>query len=261
MTKRPFFLITGDDSIRAPGIILLKRIVESFADFAIIATKDQKSAQGSGLSVAGSTWGTEIVDGCEAIWVDGTPSDAIYLAFERLERKPDLILSGVNLGFNNSNAIHRSGTIAAVVTAAQSRATPGIAFSLNSPDSVLFKNHEQNAAFNLQLLEYPGVLIRNIIEKALAYTFQPGSFWNVNFPTEPVNQLYVVPTGPGDYWKNHQIITDGSFEYVLSHKATESLPDCDTKFNNKSKATITPCRLTFTIESELEPLEQLFSNI
>ena len=261
MQTRPFFLITGDDSVHAPGIILLKRIVEPFADCAIVATKEQQSAKGSGLTFPGSSWGAEIVDGCEAIWIDGTPSDAVYFAFDYLKQKPDFVLSGVNLGVNIGDAMHRSGTVSAVVTAAQSRNTPGIAFSLVSAATSWYQDHGKDTVFNEQLLSYPGKLIRTIIEKALTYDFPANSFWNVNFPAEPTSELHVVPTGPGNHWNNNQTIAEDRFTYIYDHQTPETLINCDIKLIHQGKATITPCRVSFTLESELVPLKQVFANL
>ena len=69
--QKPFILITGDDSVRGEGIILVKRIVEKFADYQLIATKDQQSAVSGKLNFRGGIWGKEDVDGHEAVWVDG----------------------------------------------------------------------------------------------------------------------------------------------------------------------------------------------
>ena len=83
MKNKPFILITGDDSVRAEGSILVKRVVEKFADYRIIATKEQQSAVGAKINLKnGGEWGTEQVDGVEAIWVDGTPGDSVYFAFD-----------------------------------------------------------------------------------------------------------------------------------------------------------------------------------
>ena len=115
--SRPFVLVTGDDSVRAEGIILVKRIIEKFADFKIIATKEQQSAVGGKMNFRGGSWGKEIVDGVETIWVDGSPVDSVKFAFSYLDRKPDMVISGMNTGENVDNSTMASGTFNAALQA------------------------------------------------------------------------------------------------------------------------------------------------
>lgn len=252
---KPFFLLTGDDSVRAEGIILMKRVVEKFADFKIVATKDQQSAMGGRINRTG-TWGTEIVDGAEAIWVDGSPSDAVYFAFEYLDRKPDMVLSGVNIGENVSYAIHRSGTVAAAMTACQARQTPAIAFSLVVDSDVWHKDHD--GSFRKELKKYPGKLLGEIIKKAQTYDFPANTFWNVNFPPKPTKDIRIVETGEGDYWLNHQKIDADTFAYINQKQTKNWKPTTDVGALYQGSATISPCRVRYTDDSQMDDLKKLF---
>ncbi|MBP7768322.1 hypothetical protein KA082_00610 [Candidatus Woesebacteria bacterium] len=254
--KRPFILLTGDDSVRAEGLIIVKRIVEKFADFAIVATKEQQSAVGSKITFPGGSWGTEIVDGVEATWVDGTPSDAVYFAFDYLQRKPDLVLSGMNIGANMGNIIHRSGTVSALVTAAQSRQTPGVAFSLFAEHADWFKNHD--GSFDEKHLIYPGNLIEKITKMALEHTFAPETFWNVNFPDKQTDKIVVAPLGTCKYWHNHQHIDyqKRTFVYADGHETVQSGPT-DVEQLIAGHCTITPCHVEYTDHAKLQELAEI----
>lgn len=259
MQKRPFILLTGDDSIRAEGIILVKRVVEKFADCKIIGTRYQQSAVGSKITVSDlCSWGTETVDGSEAIWVEGTPSDAVYFAYDYLELKPDLVISGINMGVNVSNQIHRSGTVAAAITATQSRYTKSLALSMETPSEDWFRDHD--GSFTEKLLEYPGKVLEKIITKAMETEFSKDVFWNVNFPAKATEEIAVVPTGPGDYWEN-RIIIDRQ-EYTLTYNKIDppmiTTINTDTHQVNEGKITITPCRVDYTDYTELATLQKLF---
>jgi 5'-nucleotidase len=259
MQKRPFILLTGDDSIRAEGLILVKRVVEQFADFKIVGTKQQQSAVGAKITVSTHcAWGTEIVDGTEALWVEGTPSDAVFFAYDYLDRTPDLVVSGVNLGINVSNQIHRSGTVAAAVTAAQTRQTKAIAFSMQTPDHDWFREHD--GSFNEKLIAYPGNMVEFFIKKALDAVFPPEVFWNVNFPATPTQEVAVVPTGPGDYWENRTVINRE--KYTLSYNEIDppiiSAHDTDSHQIAEGKITLTPCKVNYTDHTELATLQKLF---
>lgn len=258
MTKK-FILITGDDSVRAEGIILLKRVVEKFADFQIVATKNQQSAVGAAIDLHGGEWGKEIVDGHEAIWVDGYPSDATYFAFDYLKRKPDLVISGVNHGENIENSsVIRSGTLACAVTASASRYVPSVAFSMRISSKDWRKEH--NGTIRENLIDYPGKLIEKIIKKALDYNFEKGTFWNVNFPERITEEIKIVRTNEDGTYQNHQNIENNRFEYKLDAVHENWPEDTDAGALSSGFVTITPCKVEYTDYSQLDSLKKIFNN-
>jgi 5'-nucleotidase len=253
--SKPFFLLTGDDSVRGEGLIVLKRVVEKFADFQIVATRDQQTAVGAAIQLRGGTWGTEVVDGTEVIWVDGYPTDAVYFYFDHFRRKPDLVLSGINHGENIEDPmLPHSGTIAAVLTATMYRDTPSIAFSRRIVTRDYLKEHDGN--HDAKLLDYPGKLVERIIKKALEIGIPAGTFWNVNFPHEPTDTVKVVKTGAGHTYDNHQTIGEETYSYSMGGGNYTGWPeDTDAGGLERGYATLTPCRLRFTDEEELARLE------
>ncbi len=252
--QKPFFLLTGDDSVRAEGIILVKRLVQDWADFQIVATREQMSGAGSRCSFPGGTYGTELVDGHTAIWVSGTPADAVYFATQYLERPIDMVISGMNLGQNVTNEMHRSGTVGAALTAAQCRNLKALAVSIQVPEDKFFMQH--NGAFDESLLSYPGKLLLQIIKQAHAYPMPHQTFWNVNFPAKPSTQIKVVPTSNSHYWINDMTIKEGSYAYkdtIGNHLQ----PGEDIHELLQGNVTITPCKVEYTDESQLSALEEL----
>ncbi|MBD3363378.1 hypothetical protein GF362_06700 [Candidatus Dojkabacteria bacterium] len=254
MTK-PFLLLTGDDSVRAEGLILIKRIVEKFADFQIIATKEQHSACGAKLSLKGGEWGKEVVDGVEVIWLDGTPADSVFFAFDYLEKSPDLVISGLNFGENVSNGMCSSGTIGAAIAAAESRQTPCIAFSMVCSSKHWLKDHD--GSFDSSLLEYPGEIIEKIIKRALELGIPERIFWNVNFPSQKTSKIEIVRTAEDGYWPNYQDIDDKSFKYrpVVERKGWARGTDSGELVKNS--ITVTPCKVEFTHRKELQRLKNI----
>ncbi len=253
---RPFILLTGDDSVRAEGLILVKRVVEPFADFAMVATKTQQSAVGGKITFGRPiSWGTEIVDGTTAYWVDGTPSDAVYFGFNKLNRKPDLVISGVNIGRNTTSNIHRSGTVAAAITTVQGFLIPAIATSIVT-DGRWF--HEHDGSFDEKLLAYPGRILGEIIKKALSAKFEPYTFWNINFPELATDQIRVVKTAQQAYWKNDIVITEDNFSFIDS-KFNDRPPNTDTTALEDGKISISACKLDYTDYDGLPKLKRLFS--
>src|SRR4051812_4533286 len=101
---RPFLLITNDDGIHAPGIKHLWQAVHPFADVAIVAPQSEKSGCGLGI-----TW-TKPLHIHPVSWelntpawtLNGTPADCVKMGLAvLLDKRPDMIISGVNRGSNS----------------------------------------------------------------------------------------------------------------------------------------------------------------
>lgn len=252
--NRPFFLLTGDDSVRAEGIILVKRLVQDWADFQIVATQEQMSGAGSRASFPGGKYGTELVDGHQAIWVSGTPADAVYFASQYLERPIDLVISGLNMGQNITNEMHRSGTVGAAVTGAQCRGLKAIAVSSMVPDDKFFMQH--TGILDDRLLEYPGQLLLKMIKAAVSQSFPPQTFWNINFPAQPTETIKVVPVSQSQYWVNDLSIKEGV--YAFRDTRGENLrPGEDAYEVVNGAVTVTPCKVEYTDFSQMETLAEI----
>lgn len=258
MSNRPFFLLTGDDSVRAEGIILVKRLIQDWADFQIIATNKQMSGVGSGMSMPGGTYGTEQVDGHEAIWVSGKPTDAVYFATQYITRPIDMVISGMNLGQNITNEMHRSGTVGAAVTAAQCRDLKAIAISSEVPSDKFFMQH--TGTLNESLLEYPGKMLLKLIQLAHQHPFPPQTFWNINVPVKPTTEIAVVPASNNHYWVNDLSITHGAYAY-LDTFGEELQPGEDSYELGQGKITITPCKVEYTDFSQLDRVKELVATL
>lgn len=175
MQKRPFLLITNDDGIHAPGIRHLWEAVHEFADLAIVAPQHEKS--GSGMSI---TWTRplvvqEIAWECPAWSVTGTPADCVKIALSvLLDKKPDMIISGINRGSNAGRTVLYSGTMGGVIEGSL-KDIPGIAFSfsdLEPPPLSVTKKY-----------------IAPLIEHFLKHPLSKGSVLNVNFPHNSKNEI------------------------------------------------------------------------
>lgn len=173
--KKPFLLITNDDGVHAPGIRHLWESVAQFADVAIVAPQYEKS--GSGLSI---TWTKPLViheinwPGQIPVWsVNGTPADCVKMGLSvLLDRRPDMVISGVNRGSNAGRTVLYSGTIGGVIEGIL-KGIPGIAFSFCDFDVPPLSATEK----------YIVPLIRHFLEHPLPV----GSLLNVNFPENCAN--------------------------------------------------------------------------
>lgn len=107
-------LITNDDGINAPGLKVIEDIARTLSDDVWVFAPDGNcSGYGRSLTLGKDLKVTE--HGHQRLSCDGTPTDCMILAINHFmkDHKPDLVLSGVNLGMNIADDITCSGTIGA----------------------------------------------------------------------------------------------------------------------------------------------------
>lgn len=172
MNNKPKILVTNDDGIHASGIRSLWEGIKDHADVIVVAPSSEKSA--SGLS-ATLTKPLKIhtmhpwEEGAQIYSVNGTPADCVKLTLGILlkDSPPDLILSGINRGYNAGSNVLNSGTIGAVMEGVL-RGIPGIAFSSG--------NFTRTDCKDLEKYIHP------IVEHLIKNPIRKGSLFNVNFP-------------------------------------------------------------------------------
>lgn len=111
-------LLTNDDGIRAPGLVVLEQIARQFSDdIWICAPDEEQSGMGHALTL---TKPVRLRQHDERRFsVTGTPTDAVTLGLRKvMDGPPDLILSGVNRGANLADDITYSGTVSAAIEGA-----------------------------------------------------------------------------------------------------------------------------------------------
>jgi 5'-nucleotidase len=136
-------LVSNDDGIFSPGILELAKAMCEIADEVLIVAPDvEQSAVGHGITVRRPLRYKEtrldLPSNARAYRVDGTPADCVVLG-ALSEAKPDLVVSGINLGSNLGYDVTHSGTVAAAIEG-MTLGIPSVAFSL--------RGSEQNGAFD-----------------------------------------------------------------------------------------------------------------
>jgi 5'-nucleotidase len=106
-------LVSNDDGIYSPGIAALAEVATVFGEVRVVAPDVERSSSGHAITASAplSYRATSIRD-LTAFRVNGTPADAVALGVH-MWGGVDLVLSGLNLGFNLGNSIWHSGTVAA----------------------------------------------------------------------------------------------------------------------------------------------------
>src|SRR4030095_7901893 len=110
-------LVTNDDGVRSEGIHALSRALERLGEVTIVAPHLEASAIGHALTLR-RPLRFERVDS-RVYEVDGTPTDCVNIAIAKiLDGRPDLIVSGINRGYNLGDDVTYSGTVAGAMEGA-----------------------------------------------------------------------------------------------------------------------------------------------
>jgi len=126
-------VVTNDDGYRSDGLIALAESLKRIGDVTVVAPIEEASAIGHALTLRHPLRLERITDRIFA--VDGTPTDCVNVAVTQvLKTLPDLIVSGINKGWNLGDDVTYSGTVAGALEAAL-LGIPAIAVSLKATRS------------------------------------------------------------------------------------------------------------------------------
>ncbi|PWJ58911.1 5'-nucleotidase [Dyadobacter jejuensis] len=208
MTK-PLILVTNDDGITSKGIRKLVDVMKNIGDVVVVAPNSPQSGKGHAITIGEPLrlYATDIFDEIDEYECSGTPADCVKLAKHYIlkDRKPDLVVSGINHGSNSSISILYSGTMSAAIEGAI-EGIPAIGFSLC--------DFKEDAEFD-HALPY----IERITRESLSHGIPKGVALNVNIPAinqEPIKGIVVCrqanakwqetfdyrvdPNGRGYFW-------------------------------------------------------------
>lgn len=173
-TERPLILISNDDGYHSPGIHALVDMVSDLADVLVCAPEAARSGFSCAFSAVDYLRLKRRNDiGTAQVWsCSGTPVDCVKLALDQLcpNRRPDLILGGINHGDNSSVNNHYSGTMGIAMEGCM-KYIPSVAFSS------CYYNEDAN-------LEPVRPYVVRLVKKVLTEGLPKGVCLNVNFPAE-----------------------------------------------------------------------------
>lgn len=106
----PLILVTNDDGIHAEGLEVLAEAMQSLGEVVVCAPESERSGSSHAITLHTHLRAHPLRGGW---WrVSGTPVDCVYLAIHHLcSRRPDLVVSGINPGFNLGTDVFYSGTV------------------------------------------------------------------------------------------------------------------------------------------------------
>ncbi|MFD3001777.1 5'/3'-nucleotidase SurE [Pontibacter toksunensis] len=178
---KPLILVSNDDGITAPGIRTLVKVAMKVGNVVVVAPDSPQSGMGHAITIGNTlrldkSIAFEDLD-VEAYECSGTPADCVKLAKHHVlkDRKPDLVVSGINHGSNSSISVLYSGTMSAAIEAAI-EGMPSIGFSLCD------YGHEADFSHTEEFAE-------RIIRQALEHKIPDNTALNVNFPKKSEEKI------------------------------------------------------------------------
>lgn len=187
--NKPKILLTGDDGYFSIGTRLLIYFLKNDYQLFVGGTNTQQSGMGGRLSLKGGAYGEKLVDGVPAIWVEGSPVDAVGAAFKHFGHPFDYVISGINLGANIGGANISSGTFSAVFRALNAGiSSKGIAISWDVTPEFWLRNHSQDEDIE-KYLSHPGENAYQIIKMTLENDLWGSSLININLPQNKASKV------------------------------------------------------------------------
>jgi len=178
-------LLTNDDGIYAPGLAAMYRQLCRLGQVYVVAPATEQSGVGHAITYLKPLTVKEVYQGSER-WgwaVDGSPADCVKIGVDQFcPRRPDLVVSGINLGLNAGINVLYSGTVAAAIEGAFYGIT-SFAVSLQ---------YDEHADFD----RAAGLAVQ-VIQQVLAQKGRGPELYNLNIPTSALQadhpQLRIVP--------------------------------------------------------------------
>ncbi|MBD5358574.1 MAG: 5'/3'-nucleotidase SurE [Bacteroides sp.] len=234
--KRPLILVSNDDGITANGVHELVDCLVKFGDVVTVCPDAPRSGQSMAITVNTPLRIDRLDDfqGAKMYKINGTPVDCIKLAmYAVLDRKPDLVVSGINHGSNAAINVVYSGTMGAAFEGC-ALGVPSIAFSLTS--------HDPDADMK-RCIPFVEKLVSGVLEHGLP----EGVCLNVNIPAKGAApeemrltkgckgkwtdeyQEYTDPQGKKFWWltgsfENDEPNNEDTDEWCLAHGIVSVVP-------------------------------------
>lgn len=199
MNRKPLILVTNDDGYQAKGIASLTEAMRGLGEVIVFAPDSHRSGMSSAISTSNPLRArlqrkeeNLIIYSC-----NGTPVDCVKLALnEFTERRPDLLVSGINHGSNAGISVIYSGTMGAAIEGCIFD-VPSIGFSLCDfmPDA--------DFSFTMEVA-------RKLASKVIEEGLPKGICLNVNIPAGEVKGFKVTTQTQGKWVNEYHRSKDGA---------------------------------------------------
>jgi len=175
--QRPYrILVTNDDGVRAPGILAVAQALQAVGEVTIAAPSENQSGKAHSIVTSDPIFVDQVTlaGGLRAYSIVATPATCVKVAVRALmSERPDLVVSGINRGYNLGMVTYVSGTVGAAREASL-LGIPAIASSLAVEET------DYAPAANI---------VRQIAEQVRQQGLGAGVLLNVNVPAGPATSI------------------------------------------------------------------------
>ncbi len=251
-------LLTNDDGIDAFGLSVLYDIAQALSDDVwVCAPTFEQSGKGRGITLHDPLRAKRLGD--KRFCVSGTPTDCVQIAVNDLmDSPPDLVLSGVNRGFNLAQDVTLSGTVAGALQG-MTLGIPSIALSQCLDFDIDIEAQWQPA----QIYGAP------VISNLLTHGWPAGVVMNINFPdcaAEAVAGVEVTKQGLRDLHEMHAVKRvdprGRDYYWIDFHDYAQTLVDgSDLKAVAENRISVTPLCLDLTHYETMHRLKQTLGGV
>lgn len=234
-------LLTNDDGINAPGLYALFQEMQKEGEVWVVAPDSEKSAVGHAITLSDPLRVTKFYKNGDfyGYAVNGTPADCVKIAYWALDIRPDILISGINLGANTGINIIYSGTVSA--------ATEGM--FLNIPSFAISLTTFVNPDFSIA-----AKFARKLAKLILNHELPEGTLLNVNVPavksTDEIEGIEITRQGKAKYLEvfDKRIDPHNKTYYWLTGQKMELEEDnhVDDRAVLNKKISITPIQFDLT---------------
>ncbi len=258
-------LLTNDDGFDAIGLKALIEALKPIAKIIIVAPAKNKSACGHSLTLDKPLKLDKVDDDYYRV-DDGSPTDCVFISLNNLFKdgyKPDLVISGINIGANMGEDITYSGTAAAAMEAVL-QGIPAIAISQVCKKGCTDINNGWDFALAKQTITS---LAKKILENS--FPLEERKFLNVNIPpikVDECNGIRITNAGYREYGNDthrHHNPRGEEFYWVGLHpliwKESKN-KTCDFEAIKANYISITPIMLDLTSYEDIENMNTWLNN-
>ncbi|MPM42126.1 5'-nucleotidase SurE [bioreactor metagenome] len=198
-SRKPLILVTNDDGYQAKGIVSLIEAMRALGEVVVFAPELHQSGMSSAISTSQPLRSRiyKKEEGLTAYMCTGTPVDCVKLALnEFLDRKPDLLVSGINHGSNAGISVIYSGTMGAAIE--------GCIFEVPSL-GVSLREYAYDADFT-HACEVAQRIASTVLKKGLP----KGICLNINVPQGEIKGIKITSQTQGKWVNEYQRSADGN---------------------------------------------------
>ena len=253
-------LITNDDGINAPGLVVLRALAEELAgesgEVWTVAPAFEQSGVGHCISYTHPFMVNEL--GPRTFAAEGSPADCVLTALHDVmkDAAPDLVLSGVNRGNNSAENTLYSGTIGAAMEAAL-QGIPAIALSQYYGPA----NRDLDDPFEASA-QHGADVIRRILDHTPEEKADYRLFYNVNFPPVAAKDVKGIRlstqgfrAGRGFHVQPHTAPSGRRFMWIAGgDQQRQTAAGSDAAANLEGYISVTPMRADLTDHAALASL-------